>query len=54
MQMCGECMKVYDESEYAKCPYCYRDKDEYTHVIVFDKKAGIAKSVPKEEAHLYE
>ena len=54
MQMCGVCMKVYDESEYAKCPYCNRDKDEYTHVIVFDKKTGKAKSVPKEEAHLYE
>jgi len=22
MQMCGECMRVYDESEYAKCPFC--------------------------------
>jgi len=41
MQMCGECMKVYDESE-------------SIHVIVYDKEAGIAKSVPKEEAHLYE
>lgn len=54
MQMCGDCMKVYDESEYTKCPFCSDDKDEYTHVIVFDKKAGIAKSVPKEDAHLYE
>lgn len=52
MQMCGNCSKVYDESEYAKCPFC--SKDEYTHVIVFDKKEGIAKSVPKEEAYLYE
>lgn len=54
MQMCGNCMKVYDESEYAKCPFCSNDKNQYTHVIVFDKEAGIAKSVPKEEAHLYE
>jgi hypothetical protein len=23
MQMCGECGKVYDESEYSRCPYCY-------------------------------
>ena len=22
MQMCHECEKVYDESEYHKCPYC--------------------------------
>lgn len=22
MQMCPECDRVYDESEYAKCPYC--------------------------------
>jgi len=51
MQMCGECMKVYDESEYAKCSFCYKEKDEYMHVIVYDKEAGIAKSVPKEEVH---
>lgn len=54
MQMCGNCMKVYDESEYVKCPFCSGDKDEYTHVIVFDKNAGVAKSVPKKDAHLYE
>lgn len=54
MQMCGNCMKVYDESEYAKCPFCSDDKDEYTHVIVFDRDDGVAKSVPKENAHLYE
>lgn len=22
MQMCSGCEKVYDESEYSKCPYC--------------------------------
>ncbi|MBR6253011.1 MAG: hypothetical protein IKR04_04140 [Clostridia bacterium] len=22
MQMCPECNKIYDESEYSKCPYC--------------------------------
>lgn len=38
MQMCGDCMKVYDECEYAKCPFCSDGNDEYTHVIVFDKK----------------
>ena len=54
MQMCGNCSKVYDESEYTKCPFCTKEKDTYTHVIVFDNKAGSAKSVPKEKAHLYE
>jgi predicted amidophosphoribosyltransferase len=49
MQMCGNCMKVYDESEYARCPFCSKNKDEYTHVSVFDKKAGVAKSLPKKK-----
>lgn len=53
MQMCGDCMKVYDESEYSKCPFCSDDSDEYTHVIVFDRDAGVTKSVPKKDAHLY-
>jgi RNA polymerase subunit RPABC4/transcription elongation factor Spt4 len=52
--MCENCNKIYDESEYAKCPFCSIDEDEYTHVIIFDKNAGIAKSVPKEDAYLYE
>ncbi len=47
-------MAVYDESDYSKCPFCSDDKDEYTHVIVFDKKAGIAKSVSKEDPYVYE
>ena len=31
MQQCGICLKVYDESEYAHCPYCeglLYDEDE--------------------------
>lgn len=32
MQMCPDCEKVYDESEYAHCPYCsgelYDDDDD--------------------------
>ncbi len=39
MQQCGICLKVYDESEYSRCPYCdgllydeddddFGDKDE--------------------------
>jgi recombinational DNA repair protein RecR len=54
MQQCGDCLKVFDESEHARCPYCSDEEDDYTHVIVFDRAAGVAKSVPKDEAHLYE
>ena len=25
MQMCPWCDKVYDESEYSRCPYCHDD-----------------------------
>lgn len=28
--------------------------DDYTHVIIWDKVAGEAISVPKEDLHLYE
>lgn len=51
--MCGNCNKVYDESEYAKCPFCSKKKCESTHVIVFDKREGVTKTVPREEAHLH-
>ncbi len=27
MQTCGDCGKVYDESEYASCPDCHGDED---------------------------
>lgn len=49
MQMCGNCMKVYDESEYSKCPFCSDDKDEYMNVIFFDEDTGVEKSVTKSE-----
>lgn len=26
MQMCGECLRVYDESENANCPFCKNEK----------------------------
>lgn len=54
MQQYGDCLKIYDESENTRCPCCSDDKEVYTHVIVFDKKEGIAKSVLKEDAYLYE
>lgn len=53
MQMCPNCDKVYDESEYAKCPRCHPDRKKEQTVIVFDKRDGKAKSVPKSEAHKY-
>lgn len=54
MQQCDNCLKIYDESDYAKCPYCNDADDDNTYVIVYDKEAGEAKSVPKSEAHLYD
>lgn len=53
MQMCGDCGYVYDESEYAGCPRCRRNSRETEHVIVYDKKLGKARSVPKSEAYKY-
>lgn len=38
MQMCGNCMRVYDESEYSKCPYCHPKK-----------YAGLAKLIKKKD-----
>lgn len=49
MQTCGECGKVYDESEYAKCPYCYGDDYGTMIHIVFDDAAGEVKELTDEE-----
>ena len=27
MQQCGDCLKIYDESESARCPFCSDDDD---------------------------
>ena len=35
MQMCPNCDKVYDESEYSHCPYCY-DDSEKIHIVCDD------------------
>lgn len=35
MQMCPNCDKVYDESEYSHCPYCY-DDSETIHIVCDD------------------
>ena len=34
--MCPNCDKVYDESEYSHCPYCYDDYDNERINIVCD------------------
>lgn len=52
MQQCGECDKVYDESEDSRCPYCSGGGEEIW-LIVIDKETGEAKHVPKSEGHLY-
>lgn len=55
MQMCPDCGKVYDESEYAGCPRCYPDRDNGRErtVIVYDRDEGRAKCVPESEAEKY-
>ncbi len=54
MQMCPECDKVYDESEYSRCPYChpYEDSREKMY-IVYDRDEGRAKTVPASEVEKY-
>ena len=35
--MCPNCDKVYDESEYSHCPYCYDDYDnEHINIVCDD------------------
>lgn len=54
MQMCPDCGRVYDESEYSKCPYCHRNGNFDTdYVIVYDRDEHRAKTVPATEAEKY-
>ena len=54
MQMCPFCNKVYDETEYSKCPYCYAyDNGRERTVIVYDRDEGRSKYVPISEAEKY-
>ena len=39
MQMCPFCDRVYDESEYSRCPYCHDDDDREVVHIVYDDEA---------------
>lgn len=38
MQMCGECMKVYDESEYTKCPFVTKRKMNIRMLLSMTRK----------------
>lgn len=39
MIMCGECMKVYDESESSKCPFCSNEKEDVQSIYI-DEETG--------------
>lgn len=48
MQMCPFCDRVYDESEYSRCPYCHDDDREVVH-IVYDDEAEEVLELSDEE-----
>ena len=48
MRMCDECMKLFDGSEYAKCPFC-TVKERDVQIIYTDKKTGEVKTKPGKE-----
>ena len=63
MQQCGDCGRVYDESEYSGCPYC--DKSQYSFgkgrmkpytpdLYVTDKETGKLRRATDEEYEYYE
>lgn len=49
MQMCPECGRYYDESEYARCPHCSDYDDRPTYHIVYDSEKGEAVSLSDDE-----
>lgn len=55
MQMCPRCGKVYDESEYSRCPYChpYHDSGRVQTVMLYgrDEKQTKYVSAPKLKKH---
>lgn len=56
MQMCPNCDRVYDESEYSRCPHCYSYDEDYGRertVIVYDRDEERAKYVLEPEAEKY-
>ena len=36
MQMCPMCDRVYDESEYSRCPFCHPDRGERINIVCDD------------------
>lgn len=48
MQMCPFCDRVYDESEYSRCPYCHDDDREVVN-IVYDDEAEEVLELSDEE-----
>lgn len=49
MQMCPLCDRVYDESEYSRCPYCHDDESGETIHIVYDDNIGEALELTDDE-----
>ena len=49
MQMCPNCNKVYDESEYSKCPYCHDNNYGEKINIVYDDNIGEVSELTDEE-----
>lgn len=48
MIMCSECMKVYEESESAKCPFCSSEKED-VQIIYSDDETDEVKTKSSEE-----
>ncbi|SCW50490.1 hypothetical protein SAMN02910400_01030 [Lachnospiraceae bacterium C10] len=38
MSQCPYCLKVYDESEYALCPYCNGGNGKHKRIVIQKKK----------------
>ena len=49
MQMCPDCGRVYDESDYCKCPYCHRSDPRPVFHIVYDNKLGKVLELTEDE-----
>ena len=49
MQVCGNCGKAYDESEYSKCPDCHPEENNSKINIVYDDKTGQVQELTDEE-----
>ena len=42
MQQCPDCGRIYDESDYAKCPFCHYEDPRPVYHIVYDRELGKA------------